>query len=539
MKKFVSKLLMTGLVCAGLWMGLSTPADASEYRIPDGVEVSGVDLSGMTSEEAKNAVNAYVDEVKSQSLYLTDDDEFIDVPFADIGMDIADASVIDSLSKVGSGGNILKRYKELADVQNGNASYTISFTCDLDALQDILAAKEDEINREPQNASIVRREGKLQITEGYNGRVIDIQATVDNVAKAMDESWDNGTLEVAMVLDETEPEHTTEEIAQIDTEIGTYSTSFYGSSSNRIANIQNGCRLIDETTLFPGETFSFTEMVAPFTSANGYYIAGGYSAGRTVDSMGGGICQVSSTLYNAVLRAELTIVERLNHIMTVGYVPLAADATISEGAIDFKFRNDFDFPIYIEAYTYNGSVTVAIYGKETRPANRTIEFISVTEQTIAPPADKVEEDPTQPTDYEKVTDQAHTGYVASLYKIVYIDGVEQSREHVNRSTYNAYPRYVIRGTKEEETEALETEAPAPETQAPAPETQAPAPETQTPAPETQAPAPETQAPAPETQAPAPETQAPAPETQAPAPETQAPAPETQTPAPAAESTEAA
>ena len=117
--------------------------------------------------------------------------------------------------------------------------------------------------------------------------------------------------------------------------------------------------------------FSFTEKVTPFTSDNGYYIAGGYASGRNVDSMGGGICQVSSTLYNTVLRSELTVVERTNHMMTVGYVPLGADATIAEPTIDFKFRNDYEYPVYIEAYTYNGSVTVTFYGKEPgRPTGR-------------------------------------------------------------------------------------------------------------------------------------------------------------------------
>ena len=185
-------------------------------------------------------------------------------------------------------------------------------------------------------------------------------------------------------------------------------------------------------------------------------------------------------MYNTVLRSELTVTERTNHMMTVGYVPLGADATIAEPTIDFKFRNDYEYPVYIEAYTYNGSVTVTFYGKETRPANRTVEFESVTEQTINPPADVVTEDPSQPLGYEQVTQSAHTGYVASFYKLVYVDGVLESRELVNRSTYNAYPRYVIKGTKQPETQAPETQAP--ETQAPA-QTQPQAPAADDPAPD--------------------------------------------------------
>lgn len=460
-KKFV-KLLMLLTLVFGCWQTLGAIGLAAEEpRIPEGVEVEGIDLSNMTSAEAVNTLNNYVNEVKGRTLRLTAGEDTIDIAFSDIGVDIADASVIDSLSKIGSGGNIVKRYKELADVQNNNAVYKISFTFNQDALRSILNERAGEINRDPQDASIVRHDGQLIVSEGLNGRAVKVDDTVNAVAAAMNDSWDRSDLSVALVMEETSPAHTTEELSVIDTELGSYSTNFAASSYNRIENIKNGASKIDETVLYPGDVFSFTEKVAPFTSDNGYFLAGAYASGKTIDSMGGGICQVSSTLYNAVLRAELTVLERTNHMMTVGYVPLGADATIAEPTIDFKFRNDYDYPVYIESYTYNGYVTVAIYGKETRPSNRTLEFESVTEQTISPPADVVTEDPSQPEGYEQVTQSAHTGYVAAFYKLIYVDGVLQSRELVNRSTYQAYPRYVTKGSKAPETDPPETSVPEP------------------------------------------------------------------------------
>lgn len=89
-------------------------------------------------------------------------------------------------------------------------------------------------------------------------------------------------------------------------------------------------------------------------------------------------------MYNAVLRAELEVVERSNHGLTVGYVPLGADATVAEGGVDFRFRNNLDAPVYIEAYTYGGQIYVNIYGHETRASNRSVEFTSVTDKTIKP-----------------------------------------------------------------------------------------------------------------------------------------------------------
>lgn len=108
------------------------------------------------------------------------------------------------------------------------------------------------------------------------------------------------------------------------------------------ANVENGASLINGTLLYPGDSFSVYSKVAPFTADNGYHLAGSYSNGQTVQTYGGGICQVSTTLYNAVLRAELNVTERSNHSMTVHYVPLSADAAISGTDKDLKFTNNLD-----------------------------------------------------------------------------------------------------------------------------------------------------------------------------------------------------
>ncbi len=476
MKKLLGNILaIMGLVLFCCILPGRTGYAADEPVIPEGVEVEGIDLSNMTPEEAKAALNSFVEDVKGRTLHLTDSDGTVmDIPFSQFGVDIADPAVVDKLSQIGSGGNILTRYKALRDVQNGHGDYQIQFTCDQAALESILNERAGEVNRDPQDAILVRHGGQLIITDEVIGRTLKASETAKAAADTIKGGWDRQDLSIAAAFDEAAPAHTAQELSVVQDVLGTYTTSFAGSGYNRIENIKNGAAKIDETILYPGDEFSFTQEVAPFTAENGYYIAGGYASGKNVDTMGGGICQVSSTLYNTVLRSELTVLERTNHMMTVGYVPLGADATIAEPTIDFKFRNDYDYPVYIEAYTYGSSVTVTFYGKETRPSNRTLEFESVTEQTMDPGADVVTEDPTMPAGYEQVTQAAHTGYVASFYKLVYVDGVLESRELINRSTYNAYPRYVTRGTKQPETQPPETSAPetsAPETTPP--QTQAP------------------------------------------------------------------
>ena len=131
--------------------------------------------------------------------------------------------------------------------------------------------------------------------------------------------------------------------------------------------------------------------------------------------------------------------------MVVGYVPVSRDAAISGDYKDFKFRNDTDAPVYIAGSAEGGYITFKIYGEETRAANRKIEFQSETTQTIQPGPEVVTVDPSQPASYRQVTQSAHVGYKANLWKIVYIDGVQKEKILVNSSSYSAEPQYVTVG----------------------------------------------------------------------------------------------
>ena len=186
--------------------------------------------------------------------------------------------------------------------------------------------------------------------------------------------------------------------------------------------------------------------VSPFTEENGYFLAGSYLNGMVVESLGGGICQVSSTLYNAVLRAELEVDERHNHSMIVSYVDLSSDAAISGTSKDFKFTNNKDFPIYIEGITTGDKqVIFNIYGVEERPDNRKVSFESEKLSETVPEGEKIIADPGAPIG-SITTQSAHTGYTGKLWKIVTVDGKETERTEVNRSTYLPTPKTATVGT---------------------------------------------------------------------------------------------
>ncbi|MBR0028315.1 MAG: VanW family protein, partial [Clostridia bacterium] len=152
--------------------------------------------------------------------------------------------------------------------------------------------------------------------------------------------------------------------------LATYSTNYGGSTWNRCQNIARAASLISGTVVPPGEVFSFNDTVGHRTKDNGFYTAKEYINGESVDGIGGGTCQVSSTLYSAVLYADMGIIERLNHMMSVGYIPLGQDATVADGGVDFKFKNSSDYPVKIAAYTNGSTITVSILGTMWEPARK-------------------------------------------------------------------------------------------------------------------------------------------------------------------------
>jgi vancomycin resistance protein YoaR len=257
--------------------------------------------------------------------------------------------------------------------------------------------------------------------------------------------WDGQSTEFELVVNEVEPRGTQEDLAMVTDVLGSFSTDFSSSGTGRKQNVTNGCAKINGTVIYPGEEFSVYEAVSPFTQANGYELAGSYSNGTTVESFGGGICQVSTTLYNAVIRAELDVTMRYNHSMLVSYVPASDDAAIAGTYKDLRFVNNTDLPIYLEGYCYNGIITFNIYGHETRDSNRKVSFES---EIISQQAATIQFnlDSGQALGYWSVVQSAHLGTVSRLWKIVTVDGVEESREVFNNSTYQASPRIITIGT---------------------------------------------------------------------------------------------
>lgn len=224
-----------------------------------------------------------------------------------------------------------------------------------------------------------------------------------------------------------------------------YTTRFDESNTNRATNINLASHKINEFVLLPGETFSYNKVVGARTIASGYKEAHIYINGTVADGIGGGICQLSSTLYNAVLLANLEVVERRNHYFIASYVPASLDATVSYGSIDFKFKNNRTYPIKIVCNSSNGVCSVEIYG-----IKEDIEYEVVIESNITetiPFDTKYKDTASLPIGTENIVVNGSNGYKSEAYKILKLNGKVISKTLLSKDSYHSLAREIERGTK--------------------------------------------------------------------------------------------
>ena len=444
MKKWKGSLLLA--ICLLAMTSSMTVCAAGETMLK-GVSIDKLDVSGMTREEALAALESYEKNLGGQSIKLGIGDNVIEAKLSDLGVTFDNEDLVDEAIGVGHAGNIVKRYKDQKDLQHSGKTFPLSWQTNEDTVRTYVENNCTKYDKKAQNASLTRENGAFNFVAGTEGLELNVDSAVRTISDYLENSWTSDNTEVLNLETQvTEPEGSAEELANIKDLLGSFTTSFSTSGSNRCKNVSSGASHINGTVLYPGEEFSAYETVSPFTEANGYAMAGSYLNGEVVDSMGGGICQVSTTLYNAVLRAELNVTERSPHSMTVHYVDLSEDAAIAGTYKDFKFVNSTEYPIYIEGYTTSDKkITFNIYGKETRDKNRTISFES--QMVSETPATTIlQEDAGQGIGYKAVSSKGSSGYVAELYKIVKVNGVETDRRKVNKSTYKGTNRVVTYGT---------------------------------------------------------------------------------------------
>ncbi len=421
--------------------------------IPQRVYFGDISVGGMTQDEAKAAVEEYVESLQSETVTLQAGKNTVQIPVSQMGVSWGNEEIAAEAVGLGKNGNLITRYKAMKDLENEDKVYELAFQVDRGMVTKALENNSEVLNTEAVNAGLTRENGQFTIIPGSQGVTVNVEESADVLEKYFSTEWDGTSGTVEIVADVVDPKGTEEELGKVKDLLGGFNTSYASSGAGRSQNVENGANKINGSVIYPGDSFSVYESVSPFEPENGYELAGSYENGTTVETYGGGICQVSTTLYNAVIRAELEVTERFNHSMIVGYVDPSADAAIAGTYKDLKFVNNTNAPIYIEGYTSGRSLYFNIFGEETRDPNREVSFVSETLSTTEP-GTQYQASSAHGIGYMGQTQSSHTGYTAQLWKVVTVNGVEESREIFNKSTYKASPRIVAVGTASGNPEAV-------------------------------------------------------------------------------------
>ncbi len=358
---FILIVIILALVGMGVFINQQVLVPDKKQIIYDGVFIENVDLSGLTKNEALQKLDEALHTDGRGTVHLVFNGQNYSMSYEELGFSYNPENLFKEAYQIGREGGIFERLKTVLQLQKEPVSISLESSFNMDLLHAKLEEIAEEINQEPINASINISNGEIQIEPSQKGYQMDVASTKDAITNQIGNpfgQYENIEIPVAI----SDPEYTEEYFQRINGIIGEFSTSFAGSIENRKENIRISTSVFNHRLLMPGEVISFNETTGPRSAENGYQSAGVIVGNRLESGLGGGVCQTSTTFYNAALRADLEIVERRAHTMPVGYVERGTDGAVAYGALDLKIKNPFDFPIYILAFTSGDQVTFQIYG---------------------------------------------------------------------------------------------------------------------------------------------------------------------------------
>ena len=425
----------------------------SREVIYPGIFVDGVHVGDMTIEQAREALTAVGSDAPaafSVNVAIGDKTWTVDssnVPATrDLGNVLERAYAIGRTNTTAIQSTLQTPFRERTNtaiaLRERGINLTTSASYDHDAVRKIVDEISAYVTREPVDAQILTFDYNTRtftFSEEQPGVTFDKEILYERITAALDR-WERGaTVTVDPIV--TQPGVTKADLAANFKLVAAYTTDTT-KESNRNTNIDLACKAINGTALMPGETFSFNEATGQRTTDKGYKSAGAIAAGQSIEEVGGGICQVSSTIFNAVARADLEIVYRSPHAWPSTYVNRGEDATVNWPNLDFKFKNNKSTPIFLITYYKDRKMSAEIWGMSLGEGV-SIDLESKVIKTMEPPVEvKYVNNTELPYGTSKTTVKARTGYVVETYQVWYKDGQETKRNLLHTSTYKAYQQVV-------------------------------------------------------------------------------------------------
>ena len=400
----------------------------------EGIVIDGHPMGGLTLEDGILLLQESKEEELERTIRIEVDGEAeysSTISLGNLQLEYNIQEVATEAFQLGRRGNILKRYNEIRNMEENPVSFNLERSFKLDNLETMVDEMAAKVEKDPIDAKFTFNDGEMEIIEAAEGIMLDREAFMTDVSNMGEDILEADALYIP--LKKIQPEVEEEYYSRINGIIGEFSTSFAGSSAGRSHNVRLAAQSFDGMIVMPGQEVSYNKTTGPRQASAGYREAPVIQNGELIPGMGGGVCQTSTTLYNALLLADMTIVERNPHSIPPAYVPRGTDAAVATGYLDLIFRNDFDYPIVIDSKVEGTRVYFQIYGdKDNRDYS-----VRITTSYVSTIPYKVHEnldDSLMPGTRELVQ-EGRNGYRVNSFKSIVRNGEIVSTEQLSHDYY--------------------------------------------------------------------------------------------------------
>lgn len=447
-KRYIFVVILVVLIIACFVLGIMLYGNVRHVldtdRIYKGIYIEDSYVGGLTKFEAYETVKKrYLEPLINKKIEVVANGKVYELKFKDLDAKLNISEAVDIAYNIGRKGNIVDRFREIKKVYDNPVKIKLGFEYDGKKLKKFVDKISKIYYKTPNNATIKRVDGSFVITPEKLGQKVDY-STLFNQLKEMIDLEKEGKVYARFIP--VKPRITQAELLKIKDVLGSFTTKFDSNNVQRSENIRIAARKINGSLIMPGEVFSLSRAIGPVTVENGFKIAKVIVNNEFVDGVGGGLCQLATTMYNAVLLSQLQVIERINHSALISYVPPGRDATVASGSIDFKFKNTTNAPIYLESYGAKNTVTVTLYGENTHEG----EIVKFETQVLEHvPYQKVyKSDPTLPKGTTRLSNKPQNGLKVRTYMLIYRDDRLISKKLLSTDYYKPVNAIILVGTKE-------------------------------------------------------------------------------------------
>ncbi len=443
----IAALLLVVLAVFAVKLAVDLGGGANTFY--EGVSVDGLKLNGYTKEEAKGKIEVLnAERIAGMTVKLTYADREWSISPDQMGVELNIDEILDQAWELGRTGNIFARQKEIGRLKKEEEKLVTALHYDEEKLRAKLSEVKTAVDLAATNATVSfdpSKEEKFKITQESNGRSVNLEALVTQVKTQLDNGF---TTPVEIKPDIVAPTVLAVDLEQATKRIVRTTTDLGSSSEARIHNVKTALNFFNGMIVQPGQEISFNATTGPRGLEQGYQNAGVIQDDEIVDGPGGGVCQVSTTLYQAVVKANLEIVRSNKHSLPVSYVDVGTDAAVAYDYKDLIFKNNTEYPIFIEGKVSGKTVAVSIYGLPL-PEGMTVDIITEVYETIKPAEPKTVLDTAGEfvtyTDETKVKKKARDGVKVKSFRVVKQGGEEVSRQLLRDDYYKEVQGEIYQG----------------------------------------------------------------------------------------------